>query len=30
VDPELKSFFNINTPADLARAEAWLQGSAGV
>ena len=30
VDPELKSFFNINTPADLARAEAWLQGSAGI
>mgnify|MGYP006281083567 CR=1 FL=1 len=30
VDPELKSFFNINTPADLARAEAWLKGSAGV
>ena len=28
-DPELKSFFNINTPADLARAEAWAAGSAG-
>lgn len=27
VDPELRSFFNINTPEDLARAEAMLQES---
>jgi molybdenum cofactor guanylyltransferase len=23
-DPELRSFFNVNTPEDLAQAEAWL------
>lgn len=28
-DPELKSFFNINTPQDLVRAEAMAAGSRG-
>jgi molybdopterin-guanine dinucleotide biosynthesis protein A len=23
VDPELRSFFNINTPEDLAKAKKW-------
>jgi molybdenum cofactor guanylyltransferase len=26
VDPELRSFFNINTPEDLARARKWIEG----
>jgi len=26
VDPELRSFFNINTPADLAQAQQWADG----
>ena len=25
VDPELRSFFNINTPADLAKAKKWIE-----
>jgi molybdopterin-guanine dinucleotide biosynthesis protein A len=28
LDPEDRSFFNLNTPLDLKRAEAWLAGSA--
>ncbi len=28
-DPELKSFFNINTAAELEQAEAWIAGAAG-
>jgi len=24
VDPELRSFFNINTPEDLAQAQKWI------
>lgn len=26
VDPELRSFFNINTPEDLAQARKWIEG----
>ena len=26
VDPDLRSFFNINTPEDLARARKWIEG----
>jgi molybdopterin-guanine dinucleotide biosynthesis protein A len=27
LDPEGRSFFNLNTPQDLHRAEAWLAGT---
>jgi molybdenum cofactor guanylyltransferase len=27
-DPDGRSFFNVNTPADLAQAEAWIAGGA--
>jgi molybdopterin-guanine dinucleotide biosynthesis protein A len=27
LDPEGRSFFNLNTPRDLKRAEAWLAGT---
>ena len=27
LDPEGRSFFNLNTPGDLTRAEAWLAGA---
>ncbi len=27
LDPEARSFFNLNTPGDLRRAEAWLAGA---
>jgi molybdopterin-guanine dinucleotide biosynthesis protein A len=30
LDPEGRSFFNLNTPQDLLRAEAWLAGTASL
>jgi len=30
LDPEGRSFFNLNTPGDLQRAEAWLAGTASL
>jgi len=30
LDPEGRSFFNLNTPRDLRRAEAWLAGTASL